>query len=131
MLWLGHSSLVCSSTYFHKIIRISRPKRSWIRSHRNTNNLLEHLRTNSEIAITKEITNCIFYLLFVKTYYIIFNIFYSTSHMTVNCNIFTFSCIKAKINQIIKYHHKFIMWQFSIQGRKIKALKQKLLSYVY
>ena len=49
--------------------------RSWIRPSRNTSNLAEDLRANSEITIRK-ISNGIFYLLFVKTYYIIFDIFY-------------------------------------------------------
>ena len=97
MLWLGHSSLVCSFSYFHKIIRISWQKRSWIRPHRNTNNLAEVLRANSKITIKKEVSNCIVYLLFIKTYYIIFDIFYPTSPITSTCNIFTFSSIKTEI----------------------------------
>ena len=46
-----------------------------IKPHRNTINLAEDLRANSEMIIKKKISNSIFHLLFVKTYYIIFNIF--------------------------------------------------------
>ena len=60
-------------------------------------------------------------MLFIKTYYIIFDIFYPTSSITINCNILALSSIKAEIDQSIKYHQKFIMWQFSIQVRKVKG----------
>ena len=52
---------------------------SWIRPHRNTNNLAADFRTNSEITIKMKISYCILYLLFVKTYHISFDIFYPTS----------------------------------------------------
>ena len=38
----------------------------------------------------KEISNCIFYLQFDRTYYITFNIFYTMSSATINRNIFNF-----------------------------------------
>ena len=43
------------------------------------------------------------------------------SSITNNCNLFTFPPIKTDINQTIKYHQKFIMWQFNIKGRKVKG----------
>ena len=57
-------------------------------------------------------------MLFAETYYIVFDIFYPTSSIII---ILTFFSIKTEINQTIKYHQKFIMWQFSIQRRKIKG----------
>ena len=44
--------------------------------------------------LKKQIINCIFYYLCVKTYDIIFHIFYPMSSIIINCNIFTFSSIK-------------------------------------
>ena len=75
----------------------------------NTNNLAEDLKAKSEITITKDMNNYIFHLLFLQTYYIIFDIFYPMSTITSNCNIFTFSSIKTEINPAIKYHQKFII----------------------
>ena len=51
----------------------------------------------------------------------VFNIFHPTSPMTINCNIFTFSPIKTEISQTIKDYQKLIIWQFSIQSRKVKG----------
>ena len=42
-------------------------------------------------------------------------------YITLLCNIFPFFSNKTEINQTIKYHQKFIMWQFSMQGRKFKG----------
>ena len=95
-------------------------KKGLIRPHRNANKLTEDLRANSEVSVRKEISNCIFYLLFVEIYYIIFDVFYPMSPITIKCIIFTFSSIKTEIDQTIKYHQRLIMWQFTVQGGKIK-----------
>ena len=73
------------------------------------------------MTIKKEISNCIFSFLFVKIYYIIFDIFYPVQPITIKCNILTFSSVKTEINQTVKCHQKFIIWQFSIHGRKVKG----------
>ena len=87
MLLFCHSSLVPSSTYFHKKLKIVWQKKSWIRLHKNASNLVKDLRTNCKIRTKNYINICIFSLLFTKTYLIFFNIFYSTSTITTNCNI--------------------------------------------
>ena len=51
LLWLGHSSLGRSSTYFHKIIRRSWLKRSWIRPYGNTSNLAEESARATNVKI--------------------------------------------------------------------------------
>ena len=61
------------------------------------------------------------YFLFVKTYYITFDIFYSTSSININSNIFTVPFSKTEINQTITYHQKLTMLKPSIQGGKVKG----------
>ena len=40
---------------------------------------------------------------------------------TQHCNIFTCSCIKTEINHTNTYYQVFIVWQFSIHGRRVKG----------
>ena len=87
-------TLYHSSTHFHKKDRKGLKKKTGIIPYRNTNNLAEDLQTNSEIPIKNEISNCIFYFLFSKTYYINFGIFYPTIPITINCKISKHKSVK-------------------------------------
>ena len=102
-------------------MRISWQKKSWIRPHRNTNNLAEDLTANREITIKKKISNCILHLLFVKTYYIIFDIFYPASSIIINCNIFTFSSIKTETKETIKCLRSLLCCNLVYNVEKSKA----------
>ena len=57
----------------------------------------KRFRANSETTAKKEICNCIFYLLIIKRYFIIFDIFHLTSTITTNCYKFIFLSIKTEI----------------------------------
>ena len=67
--------------------------------------------------------NYIFYLLFLQTYYIIFDIFYPISTITIHCNTFTFSSIKTEINPTIKHHQKSIIGnlEYKLEWSKVET----------
>ena len=75
-------------------------KKELDKSQRNTNNLTEFFRTNGGKAIAKETSNCIFYLLFTKTFLIIFDSFYPWSNVATNCNVSILPSIEMENNQI-------------------------------
>ena len=75
----------------------------------------EDLGTNTKIAIKKKISSCIFYLLFIKTYLIIFDIFYPKRTST-----WQFSIKKVKVEI------EFVL--FRTTQKVLKPLKKLHLS---